>query len=249
MTQRFRVLHRFFISLSVCAALLTFGCQNSKSNAADKPANQGKSAATKPATTEKPATSVKTTTEVKPVASEKKPAVRSGESRREAFTAANNPTTKGGRGAPDLEKPQSPAAWVFIDGKGGKFKEEGGQPLLQWFVEEAACATPHFRVEAFEPLLGVPKDFKAVLRTIESEDGTDLVYGIAAKEGTFEIGRDYSLLNPGDNFVIRNGMTGDEIKEIAPLPPGKYAIAAGVSNAASGKQSLAVTYFTVKSEE
>lgn len=169
--------------------------------------------------------------------------------KREAFTGENNPTTKGGRGAPDLENPQSPSAWIFVDGKAGKFKEENGQKLLQWFIEEPVKSTPKFRVEAFEPLLGTPKEFKAVMRTVEPAEGVDLVYGIAAKEGTFELGKEYSLLNPGENFTIRNGVTGDEVKEIAPLPSGKYAIAAGIKNSSTGKETLAVTYFTVKSDE
>jgi hypothetical protein len=207
----------------------------------------------KPATPEKPAdkpaNAEKPVTPDKPANAEKKAEARPGDGKREVFSAENNPTTKAGRGAPDLDNPQSPAAWVYIDGKAGKFKEEGGLPLLQWFLEEPVGASPKFRVEAFEPLLGTPKDFKAVLRSVEPADGVDLVYGIAAKEGTFEVGQEYSLLNPGENFVIRNGLTGDVLKEISPLPSGKYAVAAGVINTATGKQSLAVTYFTVKSDE
>jgi hypothetical protein len=205
--------------------------------AADKPGEPAKDAATekpaapKVAETRKPEEGKKTST------------------RREPITAENNPTTKAGRGAPDLEKPHSPAAWVYIDGKEGKFKEEAGQPLLQWFIEEPVCATPSFRVEVFEPLIGTPKDFKAVLRTIESDDGTDLVYGIAAGDGTFEVGKEYNMLSPGENFVVRNVVTGDVVKELAPLPSGKYAIAAGILNSGTGKQTLAVTYFTVKSDE
>lgn len=201
---------------------------------------------TKPAQTDKSKEAEKANAD-KP--GEKKAESKSEPGKRESFTAENNPTTKGGRGAPDLDNPQSPAAWVYIDGKGGKFKEEGGQPLLQWFVEEPVSGSPKFRVEAYEPLLGTPKAFKAVLRTIEPVEGVDLMYGIAAKEGTFEVGKEYPLLNPGENFVIRNGLTGDEVKEIAPLPSGKYAFAAGVKNSGTGKETLAVTYFTVKSDE
>lgn len=188
----------------------------------------------KPETTQKPA--------------EKKPEVRGDASKREGYTAENNPTTKGGRGTPDLDNPQAPAAWVLVDGKSGTYKEEGGNKLLQWFIEEPVSPTPKFRVEAYEPLMGTPKDFKAIFRTVEPADGLDLVYAIAAKEGTFELGRDYSLLNPGENFTIRNGATGDEIKEIAPLAAGKYAILAAVKNTSTGKETLAVTYFTVKGD-
>jgi hypothetical protein len=118
--------------------------------------------------------------------------------------------------------------------------------LLQWFADDV-CSTPKFRAEAFELPLGVPKDFASVHRRIGGWHDFNLRH--CRQEGTFEIGKEYELLNPGANFVIHNGMTGDEVKEISPLPAGKYAIAAGVSNSATGKQSLAVTYFTVKSDE
>jgi hypothetical protein len=189
----------------------------------------------KPETAEKPA--------------DRKPEARPESGKRETFTPENNPTTRAGRGTPELDNPQAPAAWVFVDGKGGSYKEESGHKLLQWFVEEPVAASPRFRVEAYEPLMGTPKDFKAVLRTIEPAEGLDLVYGISAKDGTFEVGKEYSLLNPGEHFVIRNVTTGDEVKEIAPLPSGKFAILASVRNAATGKETLAVTYFTVKSDE
>ncbi len=256
------------VALVIACPMLAFsGCSEqatnastatSKAQASDQPPDSLKpepkaAPPAKPATAEKsadkPANAEKPTTADKPAPTEKKAEAKAGDGKREVFTAENNPTTKAGRGAPDLDNPQSPAAWVFIDGKAGKFKEEGGQPLLQWFLDDPVSASPKFRVEAFEPLLGTPKDFKAVLRSVEPADGIDLVYGIAAKEAAFEVGKDYSLLNPGENFVIRNGITGDEVKEISPLPSGKYAIAAGVTNTATGKQSLAVTYFTVKSDE
>ena len=69
--------------------------------------------------------------------------------------------------------------------------------------------------------------------------------GIAANEGTFSPGRDYPLLNPGDNFVIRNSLSGDIVREIAPLAPGTYALVGGLENRATGKRALTVTYFTV----
>ncbi len=165
--------------------------------------------------------------------------------KRQTLTAANNPTTMGGRGAPDLDDRNRPAAWIYIDGHAGTFREEEGNQLLQWFTEGEVSNSPTFRVEAFEPLLGTPKDFKAVLRTVESTDGSDVMYPIAAYDNTFEIGKEYSLLNPGESFIIRNGQSGDVVKEISPLSPGTYAIAAGVKNAATGKETLAVTYFTV----
>ncbi len=167
------------------------------------------------------------------------------DSKAPTITAADNPTTMAGRGAPDLDDKDRPAAWIYIDGHAGHFKDEGGHPLLQWFTDGSVSPTPTFRVEAYEPLLGTPKDFKAVLRTVETADGSNIVYGISAYDGTFEIGKDYSLLNLGEGFIVRNGLTSDTVKEISPLAPGTYAIAAGVKNAATGKETLAVTYFTV----
>ena len=161
------------------------------------------------------------------------------------FTKENNPTTVAGRGEPSLDDAQRPAAWVFIDGNPGKFSEKDGHKLIQWTIEKPAGDEPKFRVEGFEPLVGDARDFKCVLRAVDSTEGTDFMYGIAAKPGTFETGKDYSLLNPGDNFIIRNGWTGDVVREIAPLAPGTYAIAAGLENAKSGKKAAAVTYFKV----
>ena len=161
------------------------------------------------------------------------------------FTAANNPTTLAGRGAPSLEDRDRPAAWVYIDGKAGKFSERDGQRLTQWTVEGTVGPTPTFRVEGYEPLLGTPQDFKCVLQAIDSPDGSDVVYGIAANEGVFTPGQEYPLLNPGANFVIRNSLTGDIVKEIAPLAPGTYAIVGGLENKATGKRALVVSYFTV----
>lgn len=162
-----------------------------------------------------------------------------------AFTKENNPTTVAGRGEPSLDDAQRPAAWVFIDGNPGKFTERDGQKLIQWTIEKPVGDEPKFRVEGFEPLVGNARDFKCVLRAVDSTEGTDFMYGISAKPGTFEPGKDYSLLNPGDNFIIRNGWTGDVVREIAPLAPGTYAVAAGLENAKTGKKAAAVTYFKV----
>lgn len=165
------------------------------------------------------------------------------------FTRANNPTTLAGRGEPSLEEKHRPAAWVYVDGHAGKFTERDGEPLTQWFVEGQVCSTPTFRVEGYEPLLGNPMDFKCVLQAVEASDGSTVVYGIAANEGTFTPGREYPLLNPGDDFVIRNGITGDIVKEIAPLAPGTYAIVGGLENRSTGKRALAVSYFTVAEDK
>lgn len=232
-----RTLFSFVVALTVSSSL-----------AVSAHAQDAAKAEVKPVTSDKPAEPAKP--DAKPAAVDKKPEARPDAAKREVFTAENNPTTKAGRGAPDLEKHQSPAAWIYMDGKAGKYKEEDGKPLLQWFIEEPISASPKFRVEAFEPLLGNPKDMNAVLRSIEtSESGESIYYGLAANAGKFEIGREYSLLNPGDDFVIRNINNGDVVKEILPLPPGKYAFMAGVKNTTSGKETLAVTYFTVNAEK
>jgi len=161
------------------------------------------------------------------------------------FTAENNPTTLAGRGAPDLEDKDRPAAWIFVDGKAGKFMDRDGRPQLQWVIEEPVSATPKIHVVGYEPLLGDAKDFNCVLRTVESGDGSEVYYGIASKPGVFQPGKDFSLLNPGGDFVIRNGATQDLVERIAPLAPGTYAIAGGLRNKQTGKEALAVTYFTV----
>lgn len=225
--QRFSGVTRVcFVVLIGVGLSASTGCQSSGSARKDSK-TPTKSAA--------PAQSAKTGSTNKSAASAKHPTI----------TAAHNPTTMAGRGAPDLDDKDRPAAWIYIDGHAGNFKDEGGHPLLQWFTDGSVSPTPTFRVEAYEPLLGTPKDFKAVLRTVETADGSEIVYGISAYDGTFEVGKDYSLLNPGEGFIVRNGQTGDTIKEISPLVPGTYALAAGVKNAATGKETLAVTYFTV----
>lgn len=177
-----------------------------------------------------------------PTANQPAPAAPS--AKRAGYTAKNNPTTSAGRGEPSLEEADRPAAWVFVDGKTGKYLDRDGRRQIQWTIEAPVTSSPTFRVEGFDPLLGDARDFKCVLRSVDPE-GTTFVYGITAKEGTFVQGADYPLLNPGDNFVIRNGMTGDIVREIAPLAPGTYAIAAGLKNAQTRKEAAAVTYFSV----
>lgn len=164
---------------------------------------------------------------------------------RTAFTAENNPTASGGRGEPSLEDFFRPAAWVYIDGQEGKYIERDGQPQVQWVIAGPVSSTPTFRAEAYEPLLGTPTDFNCVVETIDSVDGTKVAYVIAAVEGTFQVGQEYSLLHPGNGFVVRNRMTGDVVTEIALLVPGTYLFAAGIKNGQNGKEGLAITYFTV----
>lgn len=161
------------------------------------------------------------------------------------FTAENNPTTLAGRGQPDLEDEMRAAAWVFIDGWGGHYTEVDGHPQVQWIIEEPVCSTPTFQVEVYEPLVGEPTDFQCALKTLDTESEADSIYfGIRAKDGTFKAGTAYSLVSPGEDFVIRDP-TGGIIDEIGPLAPGRYLLAAGVKSAETQKEALAVTYFTV----
>ena len=146
------------------------------------------------------------------------------------FTVTSNPTTLAGRGEPSLDDIHRPAAWIFVDGQEGKFIEHDGNPQVQWMIDGPVSTSPIFRVEAFEPLLGAPKDLACTLDTVDSADGSAIAYAIKADEGTFQLGRDYALLQPGD---------------IAPLAQGIYLFAAGVKNAKTKKEGLAITYFTV----
>jgi len=162
-----------------------------------------------------------------------------------ALTAENNPTAVAGRGQPSLEDGYRPAAWIYINDQGGTFLEREGNPQVQWIIEKPVGPSPTFRVEGYEPLLGRPKDFNCLIDTLEAKDGSKVAYAVAANPGTFEVGRAYSLLQPGNNFVIRNRATGDVLTEIASLGPGTYLIVAGVKNLEMGREALAVTSFTV----
>ncbi len=164
---------------------------------------------------------------------------------RAKLTSTNNPTTLAGRGAPSLDAADRPAAWVYVDGKAGTFVDHEGQPQLQGVIDQPIGRSPTIRVEAYDPLLGTPRDLKYLLRTVESADGNMISYAVSSYDGTFEVGREYSLLNPGENFVVRNWHSGDEVRQIAPLSPGTYMIAATVANRDSNKSAAAVTYFTV----
>ncbi len=156
-----------------------------------------------------------------------------------------NPTSLAGRGEPSLDDPERPAAWIYVDGRPGEFAEREGHPQLEWVVEQPVSPTPTFRVETYGPLLGTPRDFKYLLKTVEAAEGSEVAYAVSAVDKTFVVGRDYPLLKPGDNFVIRNWTTGDIVSQIAPLAPGTYLIAGGVTNSANGKEAAAITYFTV----
>jgi hypothetical protein len=167
---------------------------------------------------------------------EKKPVV---------YTASNNPTTLAGRGLPTLDDQFRPAAWILIDGLEGRYVEVNGNPHLEWVIDRPVSATPEFRVEVFKPLLGAPDGFKAVLQSIATVDGSRHVYGLAADSGVFRPGQCYSLTNPGSGFTLRNLMTGEVVRSIGPLPPGRYAFAGGIRNSDTGAETPAVTFFTV----
>ena len=161
-----------------------------------------------------------------------------------AITATDNPTTRAGRGEPSLSDIERPAAWIFIDGQEGRYTERDGHRQLQWVIDRPVSNSPTFQVEVFEPLLGTPRDVKYLIKSAEAE-GLDIAYAVSAYDGQFVPGRQYKLLVPGEGFLIRNWHSGDVVREIGPLPPGTYLIAATVSNRETGKETAAVTYFTV----
>jgi hypothetical protein len=162
------------------------------------------------------------------------------------YTEENNPTTKAGRGTPGLEDFLAPAAWVLIDGQEGRFIERDGQRIAQWVLEATVSESPSFQVAVLESLLGKPTEFACTLDTIETNDGSAIQYAIKANEGAFSVGRSYSLLRPGSDFVVRNRLTGDVVNEIAPLSPGTYLLAVKIANAGTGKEALAISQFTVR---
>lgn len=166
----------------------------------------------------------------------------------EPQAVVDNPTTRAGRGVPDLKSVHRHAAWIYIDNEEGQFIEKDGQPQIQWVISTPVNRSPTFRVEVYEPLLGAPKDFNCVLQTETAYDGSRVVYGIRATEGTFETGKEYSLLAPGDNFVIFDQLTKAAIDRIPLLSPGTYGIVGGVTNTQKEARGLAITYFTVGDE-
>lgn len=165
-----------------------------------------------------------------------------------ATTPEDNPTTRAGRGEPTLDQPDRLPAWIYVDGEEGQFIERNGVPQVQWVIRTPVSRNPTFHVEVYEPLLGNPKDFLCALQTDESFDGSSVIYAIRAKEGKFEVGKEYSLLKPGDDWIILDKTTDEEISQIPLLSPGTYAIAATVRNSETQKEGLAVTFFTVGGE-
>ena len=170
---------------------------------------------------------------------------RSSGQKRVIYTAAHNPTTLAGRGTPSLDDQFRPAAWILLDGHEGRYGEVDGNPHLEWVIDEPVSASPTFRVEVFPPLLGTPDGFKAVLQSVETADGSQLVYGLSAGDAMFVPGKTYSLLSPGSGFTVRNLMTGETLPSIPSLPRGRYALAGGIKNSKTGAETPAVTFFTV----
>lgn len=169
---------------------------------------------------------------------------------RMVFTAEDNPTTRAGRGAPTLDRRRSPAAWVFIDGKAGRFaEEEEDVPAHSWVIDDKVSRTPTFRVEVYEPLLGDPRDFMCQLQSWQTVDGSRVNYAIRADRGTFEVGREYPLLTPGDNFQFRDPRVRAPTTAPAALVPGVYGLVVGIINTELDVQGLAVTFFTVGADE
>jgi len=162
------------------------------------------------------------------------------------LTAENNPTALAGRGVPDLDDWLRPAAWIYIDGHAGRFLEVDGNPQGQWTIGTPVGPNPTFRVEAYAPLLGSPRDFSCVLQPVNVDAPSTVTYVFSAVKGTFRTDQTYSLLKPGKNFTIRNYTTGDVVLEIPPLSPGTYLLAAGIKNKSMGSEGHAVTYFTVQ---
>lgn len=160
-----------------------------------------------------------------------------------------NPTTMAGRGAPQLDSLHAQAAWIYVDEQEGQYIEKNGQPQIQWTVFEPVSRNPTFRVEAYAPLLGKPHDFQCALQTYESYDGSTVVYAIKAKAGTFEVGKVYSLLEPGENFTVIDKKSRETVERIPLLAPGVYGLVGGVANAETKKEAMAITYFTVGAEE
>ncbi len=161
--------------------------------------------------------------------------------------ATTNSTAKSGRGKPSLDVLTSPSAWIHIDSHAGEYRNDAdGNPLTPWYISTPVSASPTFRVEVFKPLLGDAVDFQCVIQSQDMSDKAGAVaYGIKANDGTFEIGREYPLLSPGENFVLRKAATKDILTEAKPLPAGDYLLAATLTNRENGNSTVAISHFTV----
>lgn len=158
-----------------------------------------------------------------------------------------NPTQQAGRGEPSTDNPHRAAAWIYIDGNAGEYrKDDNGNDLLQWYITTPVSSRPTFRVAVHQPLMGKDVDFKCAVQTRDLNAVDPASYALMSKEGRFSAGKDYDLLNPGDDFILRIGGTDEILTEAAPLPPGDYVIFATVTSRAHGHDVVAVSYFTVK---
>jgi len=163
-----------------------------------------------------------------------------------AMVGDPNPTQRDGRGEPSLDDPFRPAAWVSIDGKAGRFRDADGGPLVQWIIDEPVSSAPTFRVTTYESLLGSKVKFRCALQPVDNAEGKAKTFALKAKEGKFEVGKEYKLLTPGDDFEIREAGTDKMLPSIDPLSPGQYVLAATITRADDKGSAVAVTYFTVK---
>jgi len=165
-----------------------------------------------------------------------------------AASPQDNPTTKGGRGEPDLHDPRRPAAWIHIDDKEGRFVTRAGFPQVQWRIEGGVSRKPTFRVEVYKPLLGEVDTFRGVLHTHESPDNTMVAYLITAEPGKFKVGETYSLIKPGEGFTIRDLQAEKEIDIVPLLSPATYSFTVAVGNSETGKEALAISNFNARAD-
>jgi len=225
------------------AVMLTAGCERSERRQARMAARQ------KPVITGQPVQQpVDSATDEVPVPTEPETGVAGADGAAEEVIL-DNPTTRAGRGAPSLDVPGRPSAWIYMDGHVGRFVEENGQPLLQMVIDEPVSPMPTFRVEVYEPLLGRPRTARFFLQDVGGT-GALVRYAFAAND-TFQVGHDYYLCNPGESFTVRaNPLTPDEeeVDHFGPLPPGAYLIAVSVEGENPEDQTAAVTFFTVGGE-
>ncbi len=161
--------------------------------------------------------------------------------------ATTNSSAKSGQGKPSLDNLAQPAAWINIDGNAGEYHNDAdGQPMTPWYITMPASATPTFRVNVHKPLLGEAVDFQCIIQSQDMSDkATAIAYGLKANDGTFELGQDYNLLSPGENFVLRKAATDVIITNADPLAAGDYVIAATLTNRENSKSAVAISYFTI----
>lgn len=169
-----------------------------------------------------------------------------GADRAAAVMGGENPTQRDGRGEPSLDDPFRAAAWILIDGKSGKFREQHGGPLVQWIIEEPVSSAPTFSVRVHEPLLGSKVRFQGALQRVDDAEGRGKTYALQSRDGKLEIGKEYKLLSPGEDFEMREAGTDKPVTSLEPLEPGEYLFVATVTGAEKKGAALAVTQFTVK---